>query len=85
MMWKFVLVLVLALMMAGCASRQQLRNTCLGSKQIFIDNEEPSMDDVNLILDYCRHAIDANPGDEELIKAYNEMYLQFYNEDGTVK
>ncbi|XXJ19878.1 hypothetical protein ACR42D_10105 [Desulfovibrio caledoniensis] len=43
------------------------------------------MDDVNDILNYCRHAIAANPGDEELIKAYNEMYLRFYNEDGTPK
>ncbi|XXJ19895.1 hypothetical protein ACR42D_10190 [Desulfovibrio caledoniensis] len=43
------------------------------------------MDDVNSTLNYCRHAIDANPDDPELIKAYNEMYLRFYNEDGTPK
>ncbi|MCJ2164365.1 MULTISPECIES: hypothetical protein [unclassified Pseudodesulfovibrio] len=54
-------------------------------KHLYVDHGMPTMDDVNSTLNYCRHAIDANPGDEELIRAYNEMYLRFYNEDGTVK
>lgn len=87
-MREFVSCLVLALavvVMAGCASRQDLRETCLGHKRLYIDGQNPSIDVVNNHLKYCRHAIDANPGDEELVKAYNEMYLRYYNPDGTLK
>ncbi|WP_428588842.1 hypothetical protein [Pseudodesulfovibrio sp.] len=84
-MWKFVLVLMAALLLAGCTSRQELKENCIILKHLDVDIPNPKMDDVNSTLNYCRYAIDANPGDEELIKAYNEMYLQFYNEDGTVK
>ncbi|MGE4421345.1 MAG: hypothetical protein AB7D39_03540 [Pseudodesulfovibrio sp.] len=84
-MRKFVLILMMALLLAGCASRQELKENCFISKNLYVDIPNPKMDDVNSTLNYCRHAIDANPDDPELIKAYNEMYLRFYNEDGTPK